>query len=401
MLDGAAKIEPLFGRAEALGMPAVAITDHGNMFGADSFYQASRETGVKPIIGIEAYLAPHSRHHKKPIFWGEAKQRGTDESGEGGDVSGAGAFTHMTMLAANPTGLRNLFTLSSLASFEGHYRRPRMDRDLISEHAEGIIATTGCPSGEVQTRLRLGHTKEAFEAATAYRDIFGRENFFVELMDHGLSIERSVRDGLLDIARQLDIQVVATNDSHYVTPDQADAHAALLCVQTGKTLSDPNRFKFDGDGYYLKSAAEMREYWDKEVPGAADATLRIAESVESYADHFAAKDLMPVFDVWSASPLMKAARETLRVNLVDETQLVTAAAAARPLMVRVEQTEAVAPLRDALAAHRGSTPVCVMLCDSSDNHVGHETMVSAGGFPVAMSGGLLTELNRIEGVTVA
>ncbi|MGB3438023.1 MAG: DNA polymerase III subunit alpha [Actinophytocola sp.] len=293
MLDGAAKLAPLFARAEELGQPAVAITDHGNMFGAFSFYQASRKTGVKPIIGIEAYVAPASRYHKKPIFWGEAKQRGVDEGGEGGDVSGGGAFTHMTMVAANPTGLRNLFRLSSRASFEGFYRKGRMDRDLISEHAEGIIATTGCPSGEVQTRLRLGQAKEAFEAASAYRDIFGRENFFVELMDHGLPIERSVREGLLDIARKLDLQAVATNDSHYVTPDQAEAHAALLCVQTGKTLTDPNRFKFDGAGYYLKSAEEMREYWDKEVPGAADATLLIAERVESYDEVFSPVDRMP------------------------------------------------------------------------------------------------------------
>ncbi|GAB3451157.1 DNA polymerase III subunit alpha [Actinophytocola sediminis] len=293
MLDGAAKLAPLFARAEELGQPAVAITDHGNMFGAFSFYQASRKTGVKPIIGIEAYVAPGSRHHKKPIFWGEAKQRGTDESGEGGDVSGGGAYTHLTMLAASAAGLRNLFRLSSLASIEGFYRKNRMDRDLISEHAEGIIATTGCPSGEVQTRLRLGHTKEAFEAAAAYRDIFGQENFFVELMDHGLPIERSVRQGLLDIARQLGLQTVATNDSHYVTPDQAEAHAALLCVQTGKTLTDPNRFKFDGAGYYLKSAEEMREYWDKEVPGAADATLLIAERIESYDEVFAPVDRMP------------------------------------------------------------------------------------------------------------
>ncbi|MGH3567179.1 MAG: DNA polymerase III subunit alpha [Pseudonocardia sp.] len=293
MLDGAAKLGPLFARAEDMKMPAVAITDHGNMFGAFGFYQASRGTGVKPIIGIEAYVAPGSRYHKKPIFWGEARQRGTDEAGEGGDVSGSGAFTHMTMVAANSIGLRNLFKLSSLASFEGYYRKPRMDRDLISEHAEGIIAMTGCPSGEVQTRLRLGQTAEAFEAASAFRDIFGRENFLVELMDHGLPIERSVREGLLDIARKLDLQVVATNDSHYVTPDQSESHAALLCVQTGKTLTDPTRFKFDGDGYYLKSAEEMRAYWDKEVPGAADATLLIAERVESYDEVFTPVDRMP------------------------------------------------------------------------------------------------------------
>src|ERR1700754_2854439 len=203
----------------------------------------------------------------------------------------------MTMLARTATGLRNLFRLSSLASYEGYYRKPRMDRELVAQYSDGIIATTGCPSGEVQTRLRLGQTAEALQAASDYRDIFGKDNFFLELMDHGLPIERSVREGLLDVARQLDLRPLATNDSHYVTQDQAAAHSALLCVQSGKTLSDPNRFKFDGDGYYLKSAAEMREYWDKEIPGAADTTLLIAERVESYEEIWSHIDRMPVFDV--------------------------------------------------------------------------------------------------------
>ncbi|PKW16026.1 DNA polymerase III subunit alpha [Saccharopolyspora spinosa] len=293
MLDGAAKVGALFAEAERLGMPAVGMTDHGNMFGADEFYQQACRAGIKPIIGIEAYLAPTSRFHKKPVFWGEAKQRGTDEFGEGGDVSGAGAYTHMTMLARNATGLRNLFTLSSRASFEGYYRKPRMDRELISEFSEGIIATTGCPSGEVQTRLRLRQFDEALQAAADYRDIFGAENFFLELMDHGLPIERSVRQGLLKISRELGLKPLATNDSHYVTVDQAESHGALLCVQSGKTLSDESRFKFDGDGYYLKSAGEMREYWDQEVPGAADSTLLVAEMVESYEDVWSFQDRMP------------------------------------------------------------------------------------------------------------
>ncbi|MGH7867008.1 MAG: PHP domain-containing protein, partial [Candidatus Dormibacteraceae bacterium] len=156
MLDGAAKVAPLFAEAQRLGMSAVAMTDHGNMYGSAQFYRQANKSGIKPIIGIEAYVAPNSRFHKKPVFWGHAGQRGTDEYGEGGDVSGGGAYTHLTMLAANATGLRNLFKLSSIASFEGFYRKARMDRELIAEHAEGIIATTGCPSGEVQTRLRLG-----------------------------------------------------------------------------------------------------------------------------------------------------------------------------------------------------------------------------------------------------
>jgi DNA polymerase III subunit alpha len=295
MLDGAAKVDALFGEVERLGMPAVAMTDHGNMYGAAEFYRRSTKSTAKPIIGIEAYVAPQSRFHKRPVFWGQASQRGSDEYGEGGDVSGAGAYTHMTMLARNAAGLRNLLRLSSLASFDGYYRKPRMDRELIAEHADGIIATTGCPSGEVQTRLRLGQHSEALQAASDYRDIFGADNFFLELMDHGLPIERSVRDGLLSIAKKLNLLPLATNDSHYVTKDQAEAHSALLCVQAGKTLDDPNRFKFDGDGYYLRSAAEMREYWDAEVPGAAANTLLVAERVESYAEVFAEVDRMPRF----------------------------------------------------------------------------------------------------------
>ncbi|WP_037364156.1 DNA polymerase III subunit alpha [Amycolatopsis orientalis] len=297
MLDGAAKIGPLFAEAARLGMPAVGMTDHGNMYGGDEFFQTSKKHGIKPIIGIEAYVAPESRFHKKPVFWGQASQRGSDEFGEGGDVSGGGAYTHMTMVAGNATGLRNLFKLSSLASIQGYYRKPRMDRELIAENAEGIIATTGCPSGEVQTRLRLGQREAAIQAASDYKDIFGAGNFYLELMDHGLPIERSVREGLLEIGKLLDLPPLATNDSHYVTKDQADTHSALLCVQAGKTLNDPTRFKFDGDGYFLKSAEEMREYWDREVPGAADNTLLIAERVESYEDVYAHKDRMPVFDV--------------------------------------------------------------------------------------------------------
>src|SRR5581483_5719144 len=225
MLDGAAKNSKMFAEVERQAMPAIAMSDHGNMFGAYEFFQLSRKHPVKPIIGIEAYVAPGSRFEKKPVFWGAGGVRGAgaDASGEGGkDVSGGGRYTHMTMWARNARGLRNLFKLSSLASIEGYYMKPRMDRELIAQHHEGIIATTGCPSGEVQTRLRLGQYEEAVKAAAAYQDIFGKENYFLELMDHGLDIERDVRDGLLELAKHLGIPLLATNDSHYVTADQAD-----------------------------------------------------------------------------------------------------------------------------------------------------------------------------------
>jgi DNA polymerase III subunit alpha len=315
MLDGAAKIDALFAEAKRLGMPALAVTDHGNMFGAAEFYRASQKYGITPIIGIEAYVAPGSRRHKKPVFWGRTNQRGTDEYGEGGDVSGSGAYTHMTLLAKGATGLRNLFKLSSEASFTGFHRKPRCDRELLAEHAEGIIATTGCPSGEVQTRLRLGQHAEAMQAASDFRDIFGPGNLYLELMDHGLPIERSVREGLLNIGRALDLPPLATNDCHYVTRDQAEAHGALLCVQTGRTLDDPKRFKFEGDGYYLKSPTEMRAYWDTEVPGAADNTLRVAARIEPYNEVFASSDRLPRFPVPDGDTQDGYLAELVRVGL--------------------------------------------------------------------------------------
>src|SRR6204780_4641743 len=204
----------------------------------------------------------------------------------------------MTMVAENATGLRNLFKLSSLASFEGQLGKwSRMDRELIAEHAAGIIAPTGCPSGEVQTRLRLGQPEKALAAAADYRDIFGPGNFFLELMEHGLAIERSVRAGLLEIGRKLGLPPLATNDSHYVTKDQAPAHEVLLCVGTGKTMDDPKRFKLDGDGYFIKPAEEMRQIWDGQVPGACDSTLLIAERVQPYDDVFKHVDRMPRYPV--------------------------------------------------------------------------------------------------------
>ncbi len=291
MLDGAAKVKPMVAEAQRLEMPAIGMTDHGNMFGASEFYNIATSAGIKPIIGIEAYIAPGSRFDTKRVQWGDRSQKSDD-------VSGSGAYTHMTMVAENATGLRNLFKLSSLASFEGQLGKwSRMDAELIAEHAEGIIATTGCPSGEVQTRLRLGQVDEALAAAGKWQEIFGKDNFFLELMDHGIEIERRVRDGLLEVGRKLGIRPLATNDCHYVTREASHSHEALLCVQTGKTLSDPTRFKFDGDGYYLKSAADMRALWDGQVPGACDSTLLIAERVQSYADVWTPRDRMPVFPV--------------------------------------------------------------------------------------------------------
>ncbi|HET9897230.1 MAG TPA: DNA polymerase III subunit alpha [Streptosporangiaceae bacterium] len=286
MLDGAARLDDLLAACQRTGMDAIAITDHGNVYGAYDFYRKAKAAGIKPIVGIEAYIAPEHRKHKQPVRWGTPAQRDDD-------VSGAGAYTHATLIAENTEGMYNLFRLSSLASIEGYFRQPRMDWELLSAHGKGLIATTGCPSGEVQTRLRLGQYDQALAAAAKMRDIFGRDNFYVELMIHGLDIERRAADGLRQIARDLALPFVATNDLHYSRPEDARAHEVLLCVQTGTNMADPNRFMLEGNGYYVKSPAEMRAVSDDEIwQVACDNTLLIAERVNV---KFAKANLMPNF----------------------------------------------------------------------------------------------------------
>ncbi len=268
MLDGAARVSDLFAGCERMGMPAIAVTDHGNLFGAYEFYKASKKSNVKPIVGIEAYVTPKThRSERKRVRWGD---------GGGDDVSGGGAFTHMTLWAESTGGMHNLFRMGSRASLEGYFYKPRMDRELLNTYHDGLLATTGCPSGEVQTYLRLGKYDDAVASAAEFRDIFGKDNYYVELMDHGLSIENRVRADLLRIAKDLQLPLVATNDLHYAHQADASAHEVLLCVQSGSTMADTNRFKFDGDGYYLKSPAEMRALF-AELPQACDTTLEIAE----------------------------------------------------------------------------------------------------------------------------
>ena len=286
MLDGAARLGDMLGEAAKQGMPALAITDHGNTFGAFDFWKQSHAHGVKAIIGMEGYLTPGTdRRDKTRVKWG---------GGGEDDVSGSGAYTHMTLLAQNTTGMHNLFRMSSLASIEGYYFKPRVDRELLSRYSEGIVATTGCVGGEVQTRLRLGQYDEARAAAAEFRDIFGAENFFVEVMDHGIPIERRTQVELLRLAKDLGLPLVATNDMHYTHREDAISHAALLCVQSGSTLDDPNRFKFDGEEFYLKSAREMRQVF-RELPEACDNTLLIAERCAVEFDTTA--NYMPRFPV--------------------------------------------------------------------------------------------------------
>ena len=285
MLDGAARLKDLFAEAARLGMPALAMTDHGNVFGAYDFYKQARAAGVKPIIGTEAYVAPGSRFERTRVKWA---------GGGEDDVSGGGAYTHLTLLAQTTAGMHNLFRLASLASLEGYYYKPRMDKELLATYGSGLIATTGCPSGEIQTLLRQGNYAAAKRSAGEFQDLFGRESFYCELMDHGLDIERRPRQDLLRLARELQMPLVASNDLHYTSAEDATAHEVLLCVQSGKTLADPARFKFDARDFYLKSAQEMRALW-RELPEACDNTLAIAERCEvSFREN---ASLMPDFAV--------------------------------------------------------------------------------------------------------
>ena len=268
MLDGAARLGDLFTHAKELGMKSMATSDHGFLFGAFDFWRQAKAHDIKPIIGVEAYLTPGThRTDRSRVRWGD---------GSRDDVSGGGAYTHMTMWAETTEGMHNLFRASSIASLEGQLYKPRMDREVLQTYSKGLIATTGCPSGEIQTRLRLGQFDEAVQAASEFRDIFGKDNFYCEVMDHGLDIERNVQEDLHRLAKQLNLPYVATNDLHYTRQEDHTAHAALLCVQSGSTLTDPKRFKFDADNFYLRSAEEMYALFG-DIPGACENTLEIAE----------------------------------------------------------------------------------------------------------------------------
>jgi DNA polymerase III subunit alpha len=314
MLDGAARVADLVAEVARQEMPAIAMTDHGNVFGAFDFYKQAKKVGVKPIIGIEAYVAPESRFEKKRVKWADG---GED------DVSGGGAYTHMTILAENNEGLSNLFKLSSLASLEGYYYKPRMDRELLTRYSKGLIATTGCPGGEIQTRLRMGAFKEAMAAASDYRDIFGAENFFLEIMDHGIDIESRVKADLLKLGKELGLPLLATNDLHYTFNEDARSHEALLCVQSGSTLADPKRFKFDNDEFYLKTPAQMRELF-KEIPESCDNTLLIAERCNVTLRE--GENLLPRFEVpagetedsWLIKESERGLQERMGARVTDE-----------------------------------------------------------------------------------
>ena len=260
LLDGASRVDELCAKAAADGMPAIALTDHGVMFGALDFYQAARRHGVKPIIGVEAYVAPGRRFDRTP---GESEEK----------------YRHLTILARNEEGYRNLLRLVTDAHLEGFWHRPRIDKELLAERSAGLIGLSGCLASETARLLLAGQAAKAREVASTYRDIFGRESFYLEMQDHGLPEQHRVNPMLVELSNELGIPLAATNDSHYTEKEHAGPHDVLLCIQQQKVQSDTARLKFDTEEFFLKSAQEMRSVFGH-LPQACDATLDIAEACQ-------------------------------------------------------------------------------------------------------------------------
>ena len=288
MLDGAARIKDVVAAAAADGQPAIAITDHGVLYGVVDFVKAAKDAGIKPIVGMEAYLTEGSRFDR-PV--GNANRR-----------------FHMNLLAENEVGYRNLLQLSSRAFLEGYYYKPRMDFELLAEHSEGLIATSGCLGGMVAQLLAPDSMSEegnkgqmrdfdaAIAAAGRFQDIFGRDNFFIEIQDHGLSAQKAIMPDLLEISSRTGAPLLATNDAHYTHRAEHDAHDVLLCIQTGSLRADTSRLRFEGNEHYLKTSDEMHRLFPADTfPGACDNTLSIAERVNVDLDF--GRILLPSFPV--------------------------------------------------------------------------------------------------------
>ena len=257
LLDGSSKIGEITKRAKELGMDSLAITDHGVMYGVIDFYKAAKEAGIKPILGCEVYVAPGSRFEKTP---GESEDR----------------YYHLVLLAENNTGYQNLMKIVSRGFTEGFYYKPRVDYEVLTEYHEGIIALSACLAGEVQRYLARGMYEMGMEAAKRYENIFGKGNFFLELQDHGISTQQYVNQQLVRMSEELNIELVATNDIHYTYAEDADAHDILLCIQTGKMVTDENRMRYEGGQYYCKSPEEMAELFSY-APQAIENTYKIAQ----------------------------------------------------------------------------------------------------------------------------
>ena len=257
LLDGSCKIKELAARAKELGMDSMAVTDHGVMYGVIDFYRAAKEVGIKPIIGCEVYVAPGSRFDR--------------ETSNGED-----RYYHLVLLAENDTGYHNLMKIVSRGFVDGFYYKPRVDYEVLETYHEGVIALSACLAGEVQRYLARGMYEEACRSARHYEDIFGKGNFFLELQDHGIPTQKTVNQGLMRMSRELSMDLVATNDIHYILAEDAAAHDILLCIQTGKKVSDENRMRYEGGQYYVKSEEEMRALFPY-AQEAIDNTHKIAE----------------------------------------------------------------------------------------------------------------------------
>src|ERR1700733_3530038 len=255
LLDGACDVEKLCQRVQQLGMPAVAMTDHGNIFGAVHFVNAAKHAGVKPIVGCELYICKKDDHRAAPE----------------GDT-----YNHLLVLAENEEGYRNLVKITSEASLHGFYYKPRVSKKFLAEHSRGLIGLSGCLKGEVAERLTEGNYDAAREAAGFYRDLFGKENFFLEIQDQGLEMEHRIHSDLFRLEKEIGLPMVATNDSHYLCEDDAHAQDVMLCIQTGKTIQETNRMKFEGTQFYVKNGDEMLRVF-RDSPAVLSRTLDIAE----------------------------------------------------------------------------------------------------------------------------
>ena len=302
LLDGASRPEALAKRVSQLGMPACAITDHGNMFGAVEFYNAMKSVGVKPIIGCEMYVAYGSRHEKTSV---------EDQQAD------AGSNNHLIVLAANDTGYKNLVKLVSAGYTEGFYYKPRIDKELLRAHSEGLIVLSSCLKGEVSQSLAAGNYQKAKDAALQYKEILGADNFFLEIQDHGIPDQQKIVPLMARLGEEVGLRLVGTNDSHYLEKDDAFAHEVLLCIGTGKTLGDEKRMKFYSDDFYVKGPDEMRRVF-AQYPEAADNTMRIAErinvSLAHEGNHLPKFPVPPQYDI--ASYFEHVTREGLKQRLV-------------------------------------------------------------------------------------
>lgn len=286
ILDGHTTIPELASEISKVGQPAVGISDHGNLGGARKHWSSCNDAGVKPIIGCEFYVAPQQRTHKAPVYWGSPEQKSED-------VSGVGSYTHLTVVATNAEGLRNLFRLHATASIDGFYRKPRIDVDVLAEHHSGLAVATGCAGSELSTRIRLGQLEEARDYVGKMKDIFG-DRLYVEIMAHENPIDEVINPHLIELSKKMNVPLLATNDSHYTTEGDAFSHDALLCLQTGQRLGGVRSFRFEGSGYHIRTSRQMEAILG-EVPSALQSTLALAERVEGYGEVFAGGLKMPRF----------------------------------------------------------------------------------------------------------